>query len=300
MNLIETDSSTFFKLFPQPRTAFGLEAFNALNVHKAEAIKAFVLEDLKGKPRLGVLLGLIDGLWRAPYSAPFAEIAYNRPETIETCLEFAKALKSTGLPMRIILAPDFYDAEMLPLFTLSLSSVSSGRYDDFNYSYDLAKYPDICSGFHRNAQKNYRHALRSGFDFIADASLEETYGVIRRNREENGYPLAMSLEQVKATSAVIDMHCFLLRKEGRDAAAALVYRLNPRHAMVVYWGDVAEFRPDRPMNLLAHSVFEACRALGYETLDIGPSSSQGIPDPGLCSFKESLGCTLTSKSIINY
>ena len=49
------------------------------------------------------------------------------------------------------------------------------------------------------------------------------------------------------------------------------------------------------MNLLAYLLAEHYQQRNFKVLDIGPSSSDGIPSPGLCNFKDSIGCIVTPK-----
>ena len=59
---------------------------------------------------------------------------------------------------------------------------------------------------------------------------------------------------------------------------------------MVYWGDVEGAGEFRPMNRLAVETAQWMRREGLRVLDIGPSSDEGEPSPGLCDFKESVGC----------
>lgn len=296
MELQEVAVDRLYAEYPDSATPYGSRAFNLLNAHKAEELKAFIFSDSKGKARLGVLLGLLDCQWRLPFSAPFGEILYRKPQTLETCIEFVRQLKDAlPQPLRITLAPDFYDPQMLPRLKGAFAIADTQGYSDFNYSYPLQRYPDFAAGLSANARNHYNRAERAGFVFTPDAPAERVYEVIRRNRAEHGYPLAMSFADLQATSAIISIDWHLLSLGDADVAAAVVYRLTDSAAQVIYWGDVEGYSKERPMNLLACRVADLYRRRGFVTLDIGPSSSQGIPDVGLCTFKESLGCDLTFK-----
>ncbi len=296
MELYRITIEELYGEFPQSVTPYGSEAFNRLNAPKADSLAAYILRDSKGKARLGVLAGECDGSMRVPFSAPFGEVLYRRPQTLETCMDLAHALKNT-IPagMQLTLAPDFYDPLMLPRLKGALGIVATEMYHDYNYSYPLTRYSDFVSGLAPAARNHYNRACRAGFSFTADAHPARVYEVIRRNRAWRGYPLAMSFEALCETAAVVGIDWHLLSLGDADVASAVVYRLNPQVAQVIYWGDVEGYGGERPMNLLARCVADHYRALGFETLDIGPSSVRGVPDTGLCTFKESLGCDLTFK-----
>lgn len=64
---------------------------------------------------------------------------------------------------------------------------------------------------------------------------------------------------------------------------------------MIYWGDIDGYSEERPMNLLAENVYEFYQQKGIHVLDIGPSTENGVPNYGLCDFKESIGCQCSSK-----
>ncbi len=145
----------------------------------------------------------------------------------------------------------------------------------------------------------FRKALRIPFrvellDRNREEDVERVYGIIAANRAHKGYPLRMSLDDVKRTAEVARAEFIAMSLEGRDVAAALVYRVAPGIMQVVYWGDAPGWEELYPMHRFAPEVFHICRGLGAGILDIGPSSEDGIPSEGLCFFKESIGCLPSS------
>lgn len=301
MELTEVKTDELFAEFATPVSPYGSAAFNALNAGKTDALRAFVLRDSKGKARLGTLLGLrygADGAeWRLPFSAPFGEVLYRKPQMLETCVEFVRQLRDTVTgTIAVTLAPDVYDPVMLPRLKGAFGAAARSRYDDFNYHYDMGVCRDFAESLAPGARNHYNRAARAGFTYEQGVPLGRAYEVIRRNREEHDYPLAMSEAEVEATSHVVGVDTFVLSLNGTDVASAIVYRINSRIVQVIYWGDIAGYSSDRPMNMLAYHVMEHYRAAGLEVVDIGPSSRHGVPDIGLCTFKEGLGCTLSPKS----
>ena len=63
----------------------------------------------------------------------------------------------------------------------------------------------------------------------------------------------------------------------------------PARELVVYWGDAGHELPRSPMNVLAHALVARSLDEGVRSLDIGPSSIDGVPDQGLIQFKRSIG-----------
>lgn len=61
-------------------------------------------------------------------------------------------------------------------------------------------------------------------------------------------------------------------------------------------GDVPSFSSLKSMNYLSYKVFEYYyNNTKVKILDIGISTENGIPNYGLCEFKENIGCTATTR-----
>lgn len=293
VRMIEADE--YFGMFPRALTVYGQRSFLELNAPRAEAVRLFAGFDAKGSPRLGLALGLKQGRWLAPYSAPWGEISCNRPQSMETIYDFASELAHMleGNPVSIALAPALYDPEMLPKEHAVLGNLASRTALDINYHYPLERFDAFEQHLSSAARNKYRAAMRQGFEFEAGADPQRAYAVIAANRQSKGYPLAMSLEQVLATVAPAGpakADFFVMSREGEDVAAAMVYRLTPKVAQVIYWGDAPGHSAERPMNALPWFLMGYYRRMGLEIVDVGPASTAGVPNPGLCEYKESIGC----------
>lgn len=294
-------SGQFYDAFPTPRLPYSTRAFIDANAAKAEAVRHFISYDEKGAPRLGIILGYRDGRWLAPFSAPFAEVAYNKPQSLERIYDFISELTDTlgGDELRITLPPAFYDPQMLPAVHGVLANFASKVIWDYNYHLPTANADNFAATLSTAARKNYRHASQHPFIFEQTADIARAYAIIETNRRLRGYPLAMTLDQVKQTvkpgPGGVDADFFVMSLDGADVAAAMVYRIDSRIAQVIYWGDDTAHTDCRPMNILPEHLLRHYRQAGVEILDIGPSSSLGVPNPGLCRFKESIGCHLTLK-----
>ena len=191
----------------------------------------------------------------------------------------------------------------------SLAAGGRQLYTDFNYHYCLADFDSFSERLWPNARRNLSTSQRCGleFEYCADPTPEliaEIYEIVRINHESHGYPVHMSLDDIMATSKVIDMDFFIVRKEGRGVASAIIYRTSKEVVQLIYWGDLAEGRELRPMNFLSYNIVrhyaENSGESGVRYFDLGPASSDGIPAVGLCDFKESIGCRLTQKVTVAF
>lgn len=294
------DPDTYFEAFPQARSVYGERAFLELNAGRAEAVRHFAGYDHKGSPRLGIVLGYRQGRWLAPYSAPFGEIAWRKPQPVETIYDFVSELADVleDHAISITLAPAFYDEQMLAKEHVVLGNFAEKTVLDINYHYPLSRYDDYEAHLSRAARKNFHNAMRQGFVMEENADAERAYAVIKSNRQSKGYPLAMSLEQVLATVAPggpVAADFFVMSKDGEDVAAAMVYHAAQGVAQVIYWGDAPGYSELRPMNALPYFLMGHYRSRGFATVDVGPSSTGGVPNPGLCDFKEGIGCVASAK-----
>lgn len=311
MILRRVDANELWQSGVAARTPYGSRAFIELNASKVDEVVCYGLYDGKDKLRLALATGRsrrADGsqVWQAPFSAPFAEVLYTRPQCLETCMDFAGQLaglctgSDDGSRMAIRLAPDCYDPVMLPRLKGAFAACCKSAYCDFNYHYRLMPDFDFVAKLSASARNHYNRACRAGFVSTAGVPLERAYVVIALNRAEHDYPLAMSLDALRAMEQIVPVDTFVLSLGDVDVAAAIVYRISASIAQVIYWGDVAGYSAVRPMNLLAAEVMGHYHQAGYTVVDIGPASSAGVPDPGLCTFKESLGCELSFKPTFRY
>ncbi len=296
MEIMQLSPGDYASIFSDPFSAFSGVPFSELNASKVERVEYLAFADDHGRPRLGMILGRRpDGSWRCPFSAPFGEVTPAAADVslargVEMMAALSGWLGSSSLaftpPPRFLL-PANYGNILGPMLNAARSITFN-----YNYHYDLTRFSRFAERLEKNARKNFRRALDAGFEF-APCDIPRAYQVIKTNRSQRGYYLAMTLEQVEATASVIPIECFVLTLGQADVAAAVVYTVAPGVAHVVYWGDVAGFSDYRPMNILPYHLFGLYAGRGYRVINIGPSSIDGEPSLGLCSFKQSLGCELT-------
>lgn len=291
----------YFHAFPAPRVPYASKAFVDITAARADAVRYFISYDEKGVPRLGIILGYTDGEWLAPFSAPFTEIAYNKPQSLERIYDFISELTDMlqGAPLHITLPPAFYDPQVMPALHGVLANYAKKAIWDYNYYLPIHNATDFAATLSTSARKNFRRALQSGFSFEKTEDIDRAYAVIEANRRAHGYALAMGLEQIRRTVVPgpggIHADFFTMSLAGADVAAAMVYRISPSIAQVIYWGDAPGYSDLRPMNLLPYMLVRHYHDDGVSILDIGPSSTRGVPNQGLCRFKESIGCCLSLK-----
>lgn len=243
-----------------------------------------------------------------PYSAPFSLLYPQEKWRIDDILQIVKGLISFSSSIacdRIVftLPPEIYDPALIHSLSSCLFSEGFRVLSvDLNQFFDLSTFESkesYLAGLMRMVRRNYNKAINNDLEFvkIETGSFEEAYDVIEVNRREMGYPLKIPKSQMRdiINMKCLSSSCFLVRKNGQAIASAIVFDVTDDISQVIYWGDDPEFREIRPMALLTTDIFEYYKVQGKKYLDIGPSSANGIINPGLFEFKRSIGCSHTVK-----
>ena len=305
MELLEITSTEYGTIVGEKGPVFCRKDFLELNSEKVDLVHYFLGKDTK--KRLVFAVGEENGEWRAPYSAPFTSIIELQESTrIEYYWEFIELInrkaKERGIrKITFLLPPDIYDIQAnTKVINALLGNGYKLEYEEINFSLNISKI-DIEKykyQIQHNARKNLRIALDSGLSFVQCMNEEEkkqAYEIIRINRESRGYPLRMTLKQILETIKIVQHDFFLVKKEGNPLASAIVFYVNKQIVQVIYWGNVPKIEEYKPINFLAYELIKYYKNQGIEQIDIGPSSENGIPNYGLCAFKESIGCEVTGK-----
>lgn len=302
MTISEITAAEYAEHFA-PSHVYNGVPFTQLNEAKAESVRYLSFAD--GKPRFGIILGERGDTLCSPFSAPFGSFTMrgkqnlqNMEAALQLLVEYAQR---ENKKLRIAMPPLVYDESQLSKWVSVFQRAGFRQTVDLNYYIRLQNVPDYMKIIDRSARNHLNRSLKENFRLVkmntADRSeVERAYEVIRRNREERGYPLRMTLEQVWQTvSQVIKADFFVLEHEGDDVAAAQIFHVAQGIAQVIYWGDIRQYSALRPMNYLTYAVARHYYDEGLSLLDIGPSTEDGIPNYGLCEFKEDTGCDVTPK-----
>ena len=291
------------QLFPHPRHVFNSVDFTELNKEKCSSVQYLCFSE--NKARIGLVVGEKDGQFWSPFSAPFGGFDANQPDRIEYYDEAVALLKAhleaAGKSLKIVLPPTVYGSYTAKMYNALIRGGAQLLFSELNYAYELDRFIDFEANLERSARKNFHNARQYPFEFQqlerTPENITRAYTVIRDNRESKGYALQMSLESVLQTAPVVEAEFFVMSLDGADVAAAMVYPVTEGINQVIYWGDAPGYADCRAMNYFTYKVFEHYFQQELKVLDIGPSSVEGIPNYGLCSFKENLGCTISLRHV---
>lgn len=295
--------------FTTPVCVYNSVGFCELNRWKCASVFYLLFQSPGGKVRFGMVVGDDGNMLRSPFSAPFGGLEVKGSQRLCNYLEAYEAIKRFANEIKrgllVTLPPEFYYAHShVVKQNMAMRECGFELVDT-----DIDHYfPAVFSGdMIRNrmwpeARNKLNYALRQNFcvemaNSLCDDALpliHRMYKVIKENRESKLYTLRMTLDDVTKTVQVVSADFFVVTLDGEDVAAAMVYHVTDRVVQVIYWGDRPAYSRYRPMNLLAAKITEHYSECG-KIVDVGPSSSQGVPSIGLCDFKESIGCVATLK-----
>jgi hypothetical protein len=278
--------------------------FNELNKNKCDTVHYLIFRD--SKIRLGLIAGQRGNNVFSSFSAPFGGFLFLNEkisvkeidEAIQVLDHYLKEKKISTV--KLVLPPLCYNITFISKLISSLSRNGyKNSYIDLNFIFYTKLFDEKYKEniLYRNSRKNLNIALKQNFEFQKTDDIELVYNVIAKNRETRGFPLRMTFEQVKKTINIIQSDGFVVKYNQDYIAAALVYYVATNIVQVIYWGDIPQFSAMKTMNFLSYKVFEYYKNTGVEIIDIGPSTENGIPNYGLCDFKESIGCSVEPKFI---
>lgn len=304
MDVFEVYGEEYLKII-KANLIFDSTGFNNLNSDKVENVRYFIFRDTKN--RFGLCMGGKKNSYKAPFSAPFAMFEPVRErwniEQLEAAVDciLNLAQREKWNEISLTLPPNFYNHNLISATqNILLRKDFNLKHIDLNYAFDLSKvYVDnYKEKLPRNGRKNLNIAIKNDLLFSHcdnGDQIKMAYEVIKINRESKGYPLRMSFEQVLDTIKVVPHDFFLISLEGKNIAAAQVFYVTDQIVQVIYWGDVPGFSEQKSINYLAYKLIQYYGQKGLKFLDIGPSTENGIPNYGLCDFKKSIGCEISTK-----
>lgn len=300
MNIEIIDAKSFKQLFTNTVHIYNTTEFSELNREKCENVVYLAFYDKKA--RLGLIAGERNGALHSPFSAPFGGFVSTGDVDIRHFDNAISLLVAEGKKITLTLPPALYLPTLVAKTTNALISHGAKAIADLNYHYDLSRFTHYMQQLDSKTRNKLNNSLKQNFNLEVfngndsdNSGIERAYRVIQLNREAKGYPLRMSLNDVTSTIKIIKADFFVLTLGSIDVAAAQVFHVADGIVQVIYWGDIPQYSSYRPMNYLAYKIFQHYHRLGIRIVDVGPSSSDGVPNYGLCEFKESVGCEATLK-----
>jgi hypothetical protein len=306
MEAIEVNLQEYQNLKMNYFLQFDSPEFNELNKNKCQELLYLIFRDGR-KNRFGVICGISDQLMlKIPFSAPhtcFTALQNNTKTSlyhacVRALISYASSKNLKGIYLTF--PPKFYAENHISNFENAFFA-NGFKLDNvnLNHQFYLADFNDsYIANLDIKARQKLLSALKSGLNFAkvsGDVGVKNTYEIIKINRRENNRPLHVSLEDVFAVSKIIDVDFFIVSDGDIQLASAIIYRISNSCVSVVYWGGVKGSESLKAMNFLSFKIFEYYKSAGFQIIDLGISTNDSVPNFGLCDFKQSVGCKVSTK-----
>ena len=193
----------------------------------------------------------------------------------------------------LILPPSIYHLSFnTKLVNILIRKGFKMKVPDITNWIDLIKFSG--SFTNKGARKYYKQAIRNElkFDFLTETSEQKiAYEIICYNRKKFGRPIFMTFEDLKSINNLWPVDFFGVKdKNNSIMAGGVFYRGHESIVQGIFWGDSEEGRPLRAIDFLSKNIWDHYKNLGFEAIDLGISTEDGIPNEGLLRFKESHDC----------
>jgi hypothetical protein len=239
-----------------------------------------------------------EGLWRSPARGTFGGYAFVPELRLDGLLAFHDAVHArlTELGARrveVLPAPMAHDPVA---FSNQCYLLRARGYEtthcDLNHSLHIDTRPlgeRMSYGNLKRLRKCEREGM-VGVPLAVDA-LPEVVETLAANRASKGHVLSMTLAQLQSTAERFPqaMRLFGCRDGERLAAAALCLDLGGGVLYVFYWGDLPGYANLSPVVAVADAIHRYAQDAGLRLIDVGTSTIDREPNPGLIQFKRALG-----------
>lgn len=298
--MFEVSKEEYKKSIENYFSGFDKIEFIELNKNKVDEVKYFIFKD--NKTRFALVGGIKKDVLKFPFSATFSCFSEIAPNSKILCYHNAikslvEEVKKDGKINKIIFCtpPTIYNESHITKLHNAL--ICNGfSLLDYDVNFHLVLKQDYNEIINTDTRRNLKIAEKNNLIFTKTDDLTSVYRIIKQNREEKGYPLWMSEEDILNTSKIIKSDYFLVSHEDKYIAAAYIQHITKNVNNVVYWGNIQEYDRLQSMNFLAKNVYEYySKQKNLEYLSIGTSTLDSEPNFGLCDFKESIGCICSPK-----
>jgi acetyltransferase-like isoleucine patch superfamily enzyme/RimJ/RimL family protein N-acetyltransferase len=291
--LIDIGEEAYYKIFTIDPHPFLSQKFLELNKSKVERVLYLVNDN--SKTSIGLVVGLKHGFLLSPFTAPFGGFHFSHQILyIEIINSFIQDLQLYIISnnfngINITLPPNIYHQ------TINSKLVNCLYYSGFSIkSLDITSWVDLNLFENRYRIKSSREHLNQAykydlvFNLISQKEKKlEAYELIMLNRKRRNRPIYMTFSDLEKLNGILDIDFFeVSNKNNEMLASAIIYRTHKSIVYIVFWGDNEKGRPLRAMDFCIFNLLNYYKQDGYNFLDIGISTENGVPNEGLLRFKE--------------
>jgi hypothetical protein len=155
------------------------------------------------------------------------------------------------------------------------------------------------SGLHKSEKKKLRKCRESAltFEIMLIEQLQKIYIFLEACREEKGYSLSMSFEEMKQLAKAFPERIILTAviDKNKIVAANISIRVYDHVLYNFYHDHASEYDPLSPVVLLNEGLYQLCQKSNFQFLDLGTSNIEGELNESLLNFKLNLGAKTSRK-----
>jgi hypothetical protein len=135
------------------------------------------------------------------------------------------------------------------------------------------------------------------FHKLKTTQLSIIYHFIQDCRQQKGYSLSMSCEEIVALSQTFpkNLKLYSVQQNNTIAAACIAILVNKKILYTFYYDHSKNFQHVSPVVLLVDGIYKDSKRQGIELIDLGTSSVNGQPNFPLLNFKLQLGALPSMK-----
>ncbi len=225
--------------------------------------------------------------------SPFGSVEFSSDLSEETLHDFITFVKEAchSLGVATIQIKDCI-AAYRPDGPLRLAQVLHRQGVDFEESLTNHHIPVEATIFahkiHRTKQKRLHKSKQQGFRFVEVplSDLAFYYHFLQHCRQEKGWHLSMSLEEVAASVQAMPeaYRLFAVYDADQCVAACLAVQVNAHILYALYYDSPAAYKPFSPVVMLLEHMYAYCAKHQISILDLGTSLTESLQQ-----FKASVG-----------
>lgn len=281
---------------------FDLDIFHQINhvrLQSSDGVHSFSMVDLTRKRMLALIhFHLTDEIAWSPLRSPFGSYLISSgisEKVLDDFVEYVEArLKNDGVKMIFLKnAPEAYSPRQHDLLHRVLFKQHYQlRQEQISAIVPVTDQP-FQSQLHRSEKKRLRKCKANGlvFDFVSLNQLSEIYTFLKACKDEKGYEISMTLEQMMKLSSAFPNHFMLSRVTMNNELMAgnISIKVNESVLYNFYHDHHPAFNSLSPVVLLNEGLYQFCQEHQFKWLDLGTSMLDGAIKTSLLNFKLRLG-----------
>ena len=145
----------------------------------------------------------------------------------------------------------------------------------------------------RNRKRKLQTAIANAYSFeiLKLEDLSQVYDLLLRNRKSRGYPMTMTLDDLRNTFERFPNRYTMFGVFDKEVliAGSICVKINNSIIYDLYHGELPQYRTNSPVTLLLEGIYNYSINENLDLLDLGISTDKGLLNKGLYNFKVSCG-----------